>query len=244
MDPAKRYYYPLKEKLAKHTHLPIFIEHDADAGALAYWWFESPNEKDSIVMNILADDGVGVGLVDNGHIFTGTNNCSCELGHISIDYNGRICPRCGGHGCINAYCSTQALELVARELLPTQPNSILQSNPDFSCQTIFQAAKQQDPFASSLILECGRYLGHGILSLLHVFDPNIIVISGEISLGGDLLMNGIQYAFAKGQSSYTIVPEVKLLPANTKLTLLGAAAFAIDRVLNQPTQYLSLQINN
>ncbi len=244
LDLAKRYYYPLKEKLAEHTALPIFIEHDADAGALAYWWFESPNDNDAIVMNILADDGVGIGLVDDGHIFTGTNNCSCELGHISIDYNGRICPRCGGRGCINAYCSTQALELFARDLLPEQQDSILQSYSNFSCQTIFQAAKQGDSFASSLVFECGRYLGHGILSLLHVFDPDIIVISGEISLGGELLMNGIQDAFAKGQSSYTIVPKVKLLPANTKLTLLGAAAFAIDRMLNAPTQYLSLPTNN
>ncbi len=244
LDPAKRYYYPLKEKLAEYTSLPIFIEHDADAGALAYWWFESQDEKDTVIMNILADDGVGIGLVDAGEIFTGTNNCSCELGHISIDYNGRICPSCGGRGCINSYCSTQALEQISRELLPGHLDSILQSYSNYSCQTIFQAAKQQDPFASNLVFECGKYLGHGILSLLHIFNPDIIVISGTISLGGDLLMNGIQDTFAKGQSSYTIIPKIKLLPADKELTLLGAAAFAIDRMLNAPTQYLSLSTNN
>ncbi len=244
IDPAKRYYYPLKEKLAEHTNLPIFIEHDADAGALAYWWFESPDEKDTVIMNILADDGVGVGLVDDGKVFTGTNNCSCELGHISLDYNGRICPTCGGRGCINAYCSTQALEEIARELLPGQSDSSLGSYSTFSCQTIFQAAKQKDPFASNLVFECGKYLGYGILSLLHVFNPDIIVISGTISLGGDLLMKGIEDSFAKGLTSYTIIPKIKLLPADTELTLLGAAAFAIDRMLNKPTQYLSLSINN
>ncbi len=244
LDPQKRYYYPLKEKLAEHTSLPIFIEHDADAGALGYWWFKSSDEKDAVIMNILADDGVGIGLVDSGQVFTGTSNCSCELGHISIDYNGRICPRCGARGCINAYCSTQALEQIAKELLPEHVDSILQSYSHFSFQTIFQAAKQQDPFASNLVYECGKYFGHGILSLLHVFNPDIIIISGSISLGGDLLMNGIQDTFAKGQSSYTIVPKVKLLPADTELTLMGAAAFAIDRMLNAPTQYLSLSLNN
>ncbi|MGC4019822.1 MAG: ROK family transcriptional regulator [Muricomes sp.] len=243
-DPAKRYYYPLKKKLAEHTSLPIFIEHDADAGALAYWWFESPDEKDTVIMNILADDGVGIGLVDNGKIFTGTNNCSCEMGHISIDYNGRTCPTCGGRGCINAYCSTKALELIAQELLPEHLESALQSYSTFSCQTIFQAARQQDPFASNLVFECGKYMGHGILSLLHVFNPDIIVISGVISLGGDLLMNGIQNTLAKEQSGYTIIPRIKLLPADTELTLMGAAAFAIDRMLNAPTQYLSLATNN
>lgn len=244
IDPEKRYYYPLKEKLAEHTSLPLFIEHDADAGALAYWWFESPDKKDTVIMNILADDGVGVGLVDNGKIFTVTSNCSWEMGHISIDYNGRICPSCGARGCINAYCGMQALEQIAKELLPGQLDSILQSYSNFSWQTVFQAAKQQDPFASNLVFECGKYLGHGILSLLHIFNPDIIVISGAISLGGDLLMSGIQDTFAKGQSAYTIIPKIKLLPADTELTLLGAAAFAIDRMLNAPTQYLSLPTNN
>jgi predicted NBD/HSP70 family sugar kinase len=166
------------------------------------------------------------------------------MGHIPIDYKGRICPRCGGHGCINAYCSTQALEQICRELLPEHLDSILQSHPSISCQTIFQAAKKQDSFASNLVFECGKYLGYGILSLLHVFNPDIIVISGSLSLGGDLLMNGIQDAFTKGQSSYTIVPKIKLLPTDTELTLLGAAAFAIDRMLDAPTQYLSLSTNN
>jgi len=244
VDPAKRHYYPLKEKLSEYTTLPIFIEHDADAGALAYWWFESPDEKDTVIMNIVADDGVGVGLVDDGIVFTGTNNCSCELGHISLDYNGRICPTCGGRGCINAYCSTQALEEIAKELLLGQPDSILQSYSNVSCQTIFQAAKQQDLFASNLVFECGKYWGYSILSLLHVFNPDIIVISGTISLGGDLLMKGIEDTFTKRQTSYTIIPKIKLLPADTDLTLLGAATFAIDRMLNKPTQYLSLSTNN
>jgi predicted NBD/HSP70 family sugar kinase len=244
VDPEKRCYYPLKQKLAEHTSLPVFIEHDADAGALAYWWFESQDEKDHVIMNIVADDGLGIGLVDHGEIFTGTSNCSCEMGHITIDYNGRTCPTCGGKGCVNAYCSTQALEQIARELLPEHPESILNSYAAFSSHTIFQAARQKDTFASELVYECGQYLGHGILSLLHVFNPDIIVISGVISLGGDLLMNGISDAFAKGQSSYTIIPKIKLLPADTELTLLGAAAFAIDRMLNAPTQYLGLPSNN
>lgn len=244
IDPAKRYYYPLKKKLAEHTSLPIFIEHDADAGALAYWWFGSPDGRDTVIMNILVDDGVGIGLVDNGKILTGTKNCSWEMGHISINYNGRICPTCGARGCINAYCSTQALEQIARELLPEHPDSVLQSYSNFSWQTVFQAAKQQDPFASNLVFECGKYLGHGILSLLHVFNADIIIISGAIGLGGDLLMNGIQDTFAKGQSAYTTIPKIKLRPTGAEMTLLGAAAFAIDRMLNAPTQYLSLPTNN
>ncbi|MGI6069111.1 MAG: ROK family transcriptional regulator [Blautia sp.] len=244
LDPDKRYYYPLKEKIAAYTQLPIFVEHDVDAGALAYWWFESPNKEDSVIMNIIADDGVGIGLVDKGKVFTGTSNCCCEMGHISIDYNGRTCPSCGGTGCINAYCSTRALEQIAGEYLPRHPESLLRSYPDLSYPNIFEAAKQQDPFASRLVFDCGVHLGQGVLSLLHIFNPDVIIISGAITLAGDLLMNGIQDTFSKNKSCYSVIPKIKLLPNNIRLTLLGAATIAIDRMLKAPTKYLSLSTNN
>lgn len=244
LEVEKRHYYPLKDKIAEYTDLPIFMEHEADAGALAYyWWLEAPGEKDKVVMNILADIGVGIGLVDNGEVFTGTNNCSCEMGHISIDFNGRACPTCGSNGCINAYCSTQSLEQIAHEQIRYYPDSILNDDPDFSSITIFHAAEQKDTFASSLISECGRNLGKGILSLLHVFNPDIIVISGIISRGDSLLMDGIQESLSKGMSSYTIIPKIKLLSSDINLTLLGAATFGISSMLSAPTKYLSLSAN-
>lgn len=244
LDLKHRNYYPLKEKMTSFTELPVFIEHDAHAGALAYWLFKSASKADTVIANILVEDGVGIGLVDNGQIFTGGNNTSCEMGHISIDYNGRFCKRCGRRGCINAYCSTQALEEIAKERLPQYPDSILHSYTDFSYRTIFQAAKQQDELASSLVFECGKNLGHGIFSLLHVFNPDIVIVSGAITLGGDLLMSGIQDSFDKGRSYYTTIPEVRLLPPDTDLTLIGGAAFAINCMLNSPTQYFSLSANN
>lgn len=244
LEPEKRYYYPFKEKLAEHTKLPIFVEHDVDAGALAYWWFESQDKADSVIMNIIADDGVGIGLVDGGKIFTGTSNCCCEMGHISIDYNGRTCPSCGGTGCINAYCSTRALEQIALERLPRHPDSLLRSYPDLTYHAIFDAAKHKDPFASQLVFDCGSYLGHGVLSLLHIFNPDVIILSGAITLGEDLLMKGIQDTFSRNKSCYSVIPEIKLLPNGIRLTLLGAATIAINRMLKTPTKYLALSINN
>jgi len=112
-DPAKRSYYPLKEKLSQFTHLPIFLEHDADTGALAYWWFRTDRSSDLVIMNFLTDTGVGVGLTDGRNIYAGSSSCSSESGHITVDYHGRPCPYCGSNGCLNAYCSGRALEEIA-----------------------------------------------------------------------------------------------------------------------------------
>ena len=243
-DPAQRCYYPLREKLAALTDLPVFLEHDADACALAYWWFRTNRNPDFVIMNFLTDAGVGVGLTDGRRIFTGTSNCSCESGHISIDYHGPVCPYCGSNGCLNAYCSDKALENLAAEQLPEHPGSWLNDTPDTSCQSILKAAKIGDSFAIQLLKECGMHLGHGIISLLHVFNPDLILISGSISKAGDPLMEGIQDSLTKRQSNYATIPEIRLLLGEKKLDLLGAATFAMDRMLKMPTRYFSLPVNN
>lgn len=243
-DPAKRYYYPLMEKLSEFTDLPIFIEHDADTGALAYWWFRTDRAPDFAIMNFLVDIGVGVGLTDGRKIYSGTSSHSSESGHITIDYHGRTCPYCGSNGCLNAYCSYRALEEIAIEQLSEYPESILNDLPNISYHSILQAAKEGDSFATELIEECGRKLGHGILSLLHIFNPDLILISGAISKAGAMLQNSIHDSLAKRLSCYTTIPEIRLLSEERNLALLGAAAFAMEQMLQAPTQCFSLPVNN
>lgn len=243
-DPAMRYYYPLKEKLSAFTELPIFMEHDADTGALAYWWFRTDRSPDLVIMNLLTDTGVGVGLTNGRNFYADTSNCSFESGHITIDHRGRPCPYCGSNGCLNAYCSGRALEEIAAEQLSGHPESILNRMPDISYQDILHAAGKGDAFAIELITECGRNLGHGILSLLHIFNPDLIIISGAVSKGGTLLKNSIQDSLMKRLSCYVTIPEIRLVPEERNLSLLGAAAFAIEQMLQFPTRYFSLPANN
>ena len=243
-DPAKRSYYPFKEKLSRFTDLPIFMEHDADAGALAYWRFRTDRRSDLVIMNFLADTGVGVGLTDGRNIDAGSSSCSSESGHITIDYHGRPCPYCGSNGCLNAYCSGRALEEIAAEQLSAHPDSILNSIPTITYQAIIQASSEGDTFATELLTECGRTLGHGILSLLHIFHPDLILISGDISKAGAVLLNNIRKSLEERQSSYTTIPEIRLLSEERNLALLGAAAFAIEEMLQFPTRYFSLPVNN
>lgn len=243
-DPARRHYYHVRDALSKMTDLPIFLEHDADVAALAYWWFLSDRNPNFVIMNFLGQTGVGVGLTDGRRIFTGSGNCSCESGHITIDHNGRPCPYCCSNGCLNAYCSDKALEELAAEQLPDHPESQLNNRPHITYQDILQAGEDKDPFAIELLTECGRNLGHGILSLLHAFYPDLVLISGSISRAGDPLMDGIRESLEKRRSNYITIPEIRLLPAEKDLPLLGAATFAMDRMLNLPTQYFSLPANN
>lgn len=241
---SERNYYPIRDEIEKHIDLPLFIEHDADAGALAYWWFYLKGQKNLVVMNIFTNFGVGIGLTDNGEIFTGTSNSSSEMGHITLDYKGRYCRRCGALGCMESYCSSDSLECIAIERLADHPESILNTTKSITAENIIEAASKQDIFAQQLIFECGEYMGYAIHSLLHIFNPDTIVISGIISTAGDMLLNGIYATLSKIQSGFIIVPEIKLFPFDKNVTLLGAATFAMDNMLNAPTLHFSLPATN
>lgn len=239
-----RNYYSIKDNIKKHTNLPVFIEHDADVCALAYWWFNATESKHNVVMNIFTNFGIGIGLTDNGKIYTGTSNSSCELGHITLNYAGRYCSRCGSFGCMESYCSSTSLVEMAKEKLSTHHDSYLNSSSTITIERIIQASTKKDNFSEKLIFECGEYMGYGIHSLLHVFNPDIIVISGIISTANHILLDGIHAALSKRQSNFIVVPDIQLIPFKQNLTLLGAATFAMDNMLSSPTKSFSLPLTN
>ena len=88
--------------------VPVFIEQDARAGALAHYLFDPSVHADGNLAYYLVGEGVGLGVIDNGRLINGFLGAATEIGHISIDVNGRPCD-CGNIGCLNAYCSTPAI---------------------------------------------------------------------------------------------------------------------------------------
>ncbi len=235
-DPSLRVYYPLLAVMTKGTDLPVFIEHDADAGALAWWWFYAADKPQQVVLNILVSEGVGVGLVSGGHPITGNN----ELGHVTIDYKGRSCT-CGSNGCLNAYCCASAMEQIAEEELIEYPGSLLEACEKITLDAIFNAAQKGDIFACHLLYGEGRYLGQGIISLLHIFNPDTIVISGSLAKGGVHLLSGLEKTLFLRRSAFMNAPKIMLMKDAPDLNLLGGAVHAMNAMLKAPSRYLDLQ---
>lgn len=240
-DPEKRHYYQILERLTGQLSLPVFMDHDASLGALGYWRFHTDCTKPQVIMNILAGDGIGIGIVDSGKIYAGTSNCSSELGHITLNYQGRPCT-CGSTGCLNAYASARAMMELVKEQLGDYPDSKLNQYPSLGLYQLLQCAKQNDPLAMKIISDEGEYLGHGIVSLLNIFDPDLIVISGSVAAAGEPLLTSIQETFQARQSGFTRTPELTLFSSTTDLMLKGAAAFAMENMLNRPTKYMCSDI--
>ena len=96
------------DEFATAFRVPVFIEQDARAGALAHYLFDPSVHADGNLAYYLVGEGVGLGVIDNGRLINGFLGAATEIGHISIDVNGRPCD-CGNVGCLERYCSTPAI---------------------------------------------------------------------------------------------------------------------------------------
>lgn len=167
--------YPLGERLEKEFSLPLALENDANLAALAEALTSAGKGYKSVLVLTLGT-GVGGGFVVDGKIFRGEHNSALEVGHISIDHNGRLC-RCGRKGCIEAYASGAALVKAANsgERKFTTPKAV------------FKAAKEGFPPAVEAVKSALDALSSGIVNLQITFDP------GCVALGGGLLPGYREY---------------------------------------------------
>lgn len=226
------------EEFKEEFDVPVFIEHDAKAGALASWWFGEHPQPLHTLAYFLVGDGVGAGIIEQGNLQLGAQGTASEIGHISIDVHGPHC-ECGNHGCLELYCSAPAMLRLARQRMPECfPDKQMQNIE--ACNLVFEAARAGDARALEIVEEIAQYIGYGCVTLIYGYNPDIIVIGDIVSQGGSLLLPMIQKVVRKRviEELYNRV-EIKITSLTVDPTLYGAAAIATDNVLKAPSTFLA-----
>ena len=198
LGPEWHLYTPIP-MLRERLSLPVYAENDATLGALGEHAFGAGRGCDNMVY-MTVSTGIGGGVIIGGNLYTGTNGFGGEIGHMTIDQNGPL-DNCGNVGCLEALASGTALARMAQERIEAGEISVMLEFAGGNIEAVdarivVQAAQQDDALAQSLMQEVGRSLASGIITLMHIFDPQLIVIGG--GLGQNL------YMFMP-----TIEPEVK-----------------------------------
>ncbi|SLM63859.1 MULTISPECIES: DNA-binding transcriptional regulator NagC [Dickeya] len=181
--------WPLVENLRQRFQVHSFVGHDIRSLALAEHYFGATRDcQDSLLVRV--HRGTGAGILVNGKIFLGSNGNVGEIGHIQIDPLGDRC-HCGNFGCLETVVSNGALEQRARHLLQQGFTSKL--TPDH-CQisAICKAANKGDTLATQLIETAGQQLGKAISIAINLFNPQRVVIAGEITGSSRLLLPAIE----------------------------------------------------
>ncbi len=193
---------PVADRIAERVGLPVVVEHDANAAALAERHFGAAAGASTVVF-VAIGTGIGSALLLDGHVYRGAFGVAPELGHLPVVPEGRPCP-CGKNGCWERYCSGTALAATAVELLARNGSRspvlrrLVRSDPGrVTGQRVAAAAREGDPVACAAMDELARWLGTGLAVVADVFDPELIVIGGGVSESAPLFLDEAREHYAR-----------------------------------------------
>lgn len=183
---------PVAQKVSDALGLPVYIDNDGYCALMGE--LEAgvcKGCRDALIITI--GTGIGGAILINNRLVRGHNNRAGELGHFTVDYKGVEC-ECGLTGCFERYASATALIEHTQRAVKKHPESILakQAEKGINGKTVFDAAEKGCPVAISLLEEYGKVFAAGLNSLVFVFQPEMIVISGGVSNQGEGLMKYIR----------------------------------------------------
>ncbi|MGH2402219.1 MAG: ROK family protein [Candidatus Limnocylindria bacterium] len=227
---------PLVTRLESAFGRPTFVDNDANAAALGEQRFGAGRGVRNLVY-LTISTGVGGGLVLDDRLYHGENGNGGELGHISVHVGGRPC-HCGSSGCIETYCSGTNIAARAREALADDPSGPLAAHERsaITAEDVAAAARDGDPLARSVWDETMELLGGGIVSIIHAFNPRLVVLGGGVTRAGELLFEPVRRIVAERTMPW-LAEVVEVVPAqlNELTGVLGAVAIALDRLEPMPS---------
>jgi glucokinase len=205
---------PLRQRMADLVGLPTTLDNDANCAVFGEWWRGAARGcRHAIGFTI--GTGIGGGIIVDGRLYHGGSDCAGEFGHTTIDPEGRHC-KCGNYGCLEAYASGPAIALRFMEALSSGAESRVPAMVDgdlsrITAQTVYQAAQEEDGLALEVVRDTAKYLGVGVANLVNVFNPEIVVICGGVTLAGERLFAPLRQevarrAFKPAVQSCRIVP--------------------------------------
>jgi glucokinase len=182
---------PLRDLVSGRLDLPVTLDNDANCATVGEWW-QGAARGGRTVVGFTIGTGIGGGIIIDGSLFHGASDVAGEVGHTTIELNGRYC-KCGNYGCLEAYASGPAIATRAREVLVREESasalpSMVGGQLDLiTAQTVYDAAKAGDAVAEEIVRDTARYLGSGIASLLNILNPDTVVVAGGVTAAGETL---------------------------------------------------------
>ena len=228
---------PLRDALADRTRLPVFVDNDGNAAALAERYFGVAQGVDDFAY-VVANIGLGAGLVIGGHIHYGASGYAGEAGHTTIDPQGPLC-RCGNRGCWERFASQRALiERVTKAdgsaLSPVLEALTGHGTVPVNLELILEAARAGDPIVLEALHETGTYLGIGMANLVNLLNPSLIAFGGSLSLAHEYLLPVAREVAA--QRAMTEMRQTRIVVSSFRQNAceMGGVALVLHDLLSRP----------
>ena len=226
------------ELLESRYGVPVFVDNDANLGALAERWWGAARGIDDFTYIKLAT-GVGSGHMIDGRIYRGGSGVAGEIGHLTIDPNGLPC-NCGNRGCLGTYVGSEALVARARTLAPQVPGTRLLLET-LTVTAIEEAALAGDPLAIQLMHEAAEVLGIAVAGVLNLLNPQVVILDGGLArLEEQLLQPLRETVMRRTFVSAVASASIRSSTLGTFGVALGAATLLLMEALRDPMLFPSL----
>ncbi len=192
---------PFAEVMAERIGLPSFVDNDANLALLAEHRHGAASGE-RVALIVALGTGVGGAMICGGEIQRGAQGAAGELGHMIVDPDGPPCgPGCPSHGCLEAWTSGSALAREARALAAREPDGGLAraaaAGREIAGPLVSELARAGDEGARGVLTRLGEWLGIGLVSLVNIFNPDVIVIGGGVSGAGELILEPARAVVAR-----------------------------------------------
>jgi predicted NBD/HSP70 family sugar kinase len=223
------------ESLRTQFGVPLFIDNDANLGALAERWWGAARGLDDFAF-IKVATGIGSGHFIGGRIYRGASGVAGEIGHLTIDARGEPCV-CGNRGCLVTYIGSKALLRRTRELMAEFPHSAL-STTDPTIDRIEESALAGDPLAVQVVFEAAQYLGIAIAGMLNLMNPAAVILGGGLArLGEQLLVPLRETVLSRTFVSAVASSAIHTSALGDRGVAIGAATLVLDAALHDPSLF-------
>ena len=187
--------FPLRDRITQALGLPATLDNDANCAIFGEWWRGAARGANHVV-GLTIGTGIGGGIVLGGEVYRGASDIAGEIGHMTIDSTGRLC-KCGNYGCLEAYASGPAIAARAVEGIRPGTDTSLPKyvNGDLSkitAQLVYEAAHDGDEYAREVVKDTAKFLGAGVASIINIFNPEVVVVCGGVTLAGDRLFEPLR----------------------------------------------------
>jgi glucokinase len=218
--------FNIVKPLVDKFNLPVYLDNDANAAAIGEYVFGAGKGTNNMVF-ITVSTGIGGGAILNGKIYRGNTSNALEIGHMTLEKDGPRC-NCGNYGCAEALASGTAIGKAAREEVEKGAKTSLANYEKVTSYEVFKESEKGDVVAQGILDKALNYLGICVANIIVSFDPEMVVIGGGVSKGGEIVFEKVNEV-VKDRCFKAMQESTKIVPAalGTDAGVIGAVALAI-----------------
>jgi glucokinase-like ROK family protein len=223
--------FPIRDRLAEKWGRPIFVDNDADLGALGEGTYGAGRGELNLAY-IKVGTGIGCGILMDGHLYRGVLGTAGEIGHFTMSEDGPPCT-CGNYGCLEAMAGGRAIAQRAQMAIKAGQRTSLSSlnhGGEVTTHDVALAAQNGDTVSQQLLSDAGRHIGSALASLINLLNPGLVLVGGGVAGAGEFLINPIREAVEERSMRASFqATRIELATLGPKSVVLGAVSLALTQ---------------